>query len=161
MSVIFVLGSIPSLQAPFAQSYDVVLLRWAHVGEYAMLTVLFWWAFQPYAGVRPRALALAALVAVLYGLSDAWHQSWMVGRRGAFRDIGIDALGIVAGYVLAQQQTSRGLPGVRQCPKCRAARVYRSRRRGHWERCTRLVPLAPFRCDICGHRFWRFTLHGR
>jgi VanZ family protein len=161
MSVIFALGSIPSLQAPFAHPYDVALQKLAHVGEYAVLTVLFWWTFQLYAGSKARAWVFAALVAAFYGLSDAWHQSWIVGRHGSFRDVGVDALGIVAGYMLAQQRTSQGLPGVRQCPKCRAARVYRSRRRGLWERCTRLVPVAPFRCDICGHRFWHFTRHGR
>jgi hypothetical protein len=51
--------------------------------------------------------------------------------------------------------------GARQpCPKCLGTRYMRSRRRGLLECLSRVVRLSPFRCDICGHRFWRFTWRG-
>jgi VanZ family protein len=84
MSAIFALSSISSLQVPFAHSYDFVLRKLAHISEYAVLTILLWWALQLYTGSRVRAWLLAALAAALYGLSDEWHQSWIVGRYGAF-----------------------------------------------------------------------------
>ncbi len=161
MGVIFALSSIPSLRVPFAHSHDFVLRKLAHIGEYAVLTALLWWAFRIYSSSKVQSWLLAALAAALYGVSDEWHQSWIAGRYGSFRDIGIDALGIAASYALAQHQPYQRSTFIRECPKCHAMRVYRSRRRGPMEWCARLLWLAPFRCDICSYRFWRFTLHGR
>jgi hypothetical protein len=161
MGVIFALSPIASLQIPFAHSYDFVLRKLAHIDEYAILTVLLWWALQMHTSSKVRAWLFAALAAALYGVSDEWHQAWIAGRYGSFRDIGIDALGIAASYALAQHQPYQRMTSTWQCPKCHAMRVYRSRRRGRLERCSRLLCLAPFRCDICSHRFWHFTLHGR
>jgi VanZ family protein len=167
MSVIFVLSSIPSLHVPFAHSYDFLLRKLAHIGEYAVLTVALLWAFQMYTDSRIRAWLLAALAALLYGVSDEWHQSWILGRRGSLKDVGIDAVGIAASYALVQRQTFKGLSIIEkamsrwQCPVCQRTRLYRSQRRGLLEWCSRLIRLAPFRCDICSHRFWRFSLRGR
>jgi VanZ family protein len=167
MSVIFVLSSIPSLHVPFAHSYDFLLRKLAHIGEYAVLTVVLSWAFQLYSASSIRAWLLAALAAVLYGVSDEWHQSWILGRRGSFRDVGIDVVGIAASFVLARRQAIEGLSIIEKaisrsrCPACQSARMYRSRRLGLFEWFSRLIRLAPFRCDICSYRFWRFSLHGR
>jgi VanZ family protein len=167
MCTIFVLSSIPSLHVPFAHTYDFLLRKLAHIGEYGVLTALFWWAFQMYPGSRRRAWLLAALASALYGVSDEWHQSWIVGRQGGFRDVGIDALGIALSYPLAQRRpfqipgSFQGITSSGQCPVCQGTRVYRSRRRGLLEWYSRLIYLAPFRCDICSHRFWRFKRHGR
>jgi VanZ family protein len=160
MGVIFILSSIPSLQVPFAHSYDFVLRKLAHMGEYAVLTVLLWRVFRTYTSGNARAWLLAALAAALYGVSDEWHQSWVAGRYGSFRDVGVDALGIAASYALAQRLPYQPI-ATGQCPQCHATRLYRSQRRGLLEWWSRLVRLAPFRCDVCSHRFWRFTRHGR
>lgn len=48
-----------------------------------------------------------------------------------------------------------------ECPKCQGERIRRSRRRGVFEWLIRAVRLYPFRCDICDHRFMRFTRNGR
>jgi VanZ family protein len=159
--VIFVLSSIPSLQVPFAHSFDFPLRKLAHIGEYAVLTALLWWAFRMHTGSRIQAWLLATLAAVLYGVSDEWHQTFVAGRHGSFRDVGIDALGIAASYALAQRQSFQGMTSRWQCQTCQGTRLHRSRRRGLLECLSRLIRLAPFRCDICGHRFWRFTWRGR
>jgi hypothetical protein len=130
-------------------------------GAYAVLTALLWWAFQGHTGSKVRAWLFAALAAVLCGISDEWHQSWIAGRSGAFRDVGIDALWIAASYAFVRRQPSQGITSRWQCPKCQAMRVHRSRRRGRLEWLSRLLYRAPFRCDICNHRFWQFTLRGR
>jgi VanZ family protein len=162
MSVIFVLSSIPSLQVPFAHSYDFLLRKLVHIGEYAVLTALFWWAFQMYTASRMRAWLLAVLAAVLYGVSDEWHQHFVAGRNGTFRDVGIDVLGIVASYALAYRQPfPEKMTSMWQCQRCQGTRVHRSRRRGLIEWLSRFIRLAPFRCDICSHRFWRFTWRRR
>ena len=161
MGVIFALSSIPSLRVPFAHSHDFVLRKLAHIGEYAVLTGLLWWALRRHTNSRVRAWLLAALAAALCGLSDEWHQSWIAGRYGSFRDVGIDALGIVASYALVSYQLYQRMRSTWYCPNCHAMRVYRSRRRGRLEGCSRLLCLAPFRCDVCSHRFWHLTLRGR
>jgi VanZ family protein len=167
MSVIFGLSSIPSLHVPFAHSYDFLLRKLAHIGEYAVLTVALSWAFQMYTSSRGRAWLLAALAAALYAVSDEWHQTWILGRRGSFRDVGIDAIGIAASYAIAPRQLFEGLSIIGRvmsrwpCPACQRMQLHRSRRRGLSEWFSRLIRLAPFRCDICSHRFWRFSLHGR
>ena len=167
MSVIFVLSSIPSLHVPFAHSYDFLLRKLAHIGEYAVLTVLLSWAFHMYIDSRIRAWLLAALAAVLYGVSDEWHQSWILGRRGSLRDVGIDVVGIAASYALVQRQTIEGLATIEKglsrwrCSTCQSTLLYRSRRRGLLEWFSRLIHLAPFRCDICRQRSWRFSLRRR
>jgi VanZ family protein len=102
IGVIFALSPIASLQIPFAHSYDFVLRKLAHIDEYAILTVLLWWALQMHTSSKVRAWLFAALAAALDGVSDEWHQAWIAGRYGSFRDMGIDALGIAASYALAQ-----------------------------------------------------------
>jgi VanZ family protein len=101
--VIFVLSAIPSLASPFAPFYDFVLRKLAHMGVYAILMVLLFRALQGHTDSKRHALLLAALLAVLYSLSDEWHQTFVAGRYGSFRDVWIDILGIVAGYLLGQR----------------------------------------------------------
>ncbi len=43
-----------------------------------------------------------------------------------------------------------------RCPKCRSAYLHRSKRRGFVERTLlTTVSVYPFRCELCGHRFYR------
>jgi VanZ family protein len=166
MSVIFMLSSIPSLHVPFAHSYDFLLRKLAYIGEYAILTIAFSWAFEMYTSSRRRAWLLAALAATLYAISDEWHQTWIFGRLGSFKDVGIDTIGIAASYAIAPRQYCEGFSIVErimsrwQCPACQGMQLHRSRHRGFLEWFSRLIRLAPFRCDICSHRFWRFSLRG-
>jgi VanZ family protein len=160
-AVIFTLSSIPSLELSF------MLRKFAHMGVYAVLTVLLFLALHTHTKRKQTALVLAALLAGCYGLSDEWHQTFVAGRHGAFRDVGIDVMGIAGSYALVQYLPFRaarifeGMTSMAQCPTCQGTWVYRSRRRGVLEWHSRLIRLAPFRCDTCLHRFWRFTLQGR
>jgi VanZ family protein len=100
--VIFALSSIPSLQSSFAPFYDFVLRKLAHMSVYAVFTVLLFLALQGHLESKRHGLLLTALMAGLYALSDEWHQSFVAGRHGSFRDVGIDTLGIAAGFALLQ-----------------------------------------------------------
>jgi VanZ family protein len=100
MGVIFLLSSIPSLASPFEPFYDFVLRKLAHMGVYAVLTVLLFHALRRHTDSKTQAWLLAALLAGIYALSDEWHQTVVPGRQGSFRDVGIDTLGIVGGYAL-------------------------------------------------------------
>ena len=85
-AVIFGLSSIPSLASPFAPVYDFVLRKCGHIAVYAVLTVLLCGALRKQTHRKGQAWLCAALLAGLYALSDEWHQTWIAGRHGSFRD---------------------------------------------------------------------------
>jgi VanZ family protein len=64
----------------------------AHAGEYALLTLLWAWALTPALGRR--AIAAAALIALVYAISDELHQSTVPGRDADPFDVAVDAAGI-------------------------------------------------------------------
>ena len=95
MGVIFALSAIPSLASPFESFYDFIARKLAHMAEYGVLTVLLFNALRIHTRRNARALLIATMVAVLYALSDEWHQTFVPGREGSLRDVTIDALGVV------------------------------------------------------------------
>ena len=94
MGVIFGVSSIPSLASPLESFYDFIARKLAHMAEYGVLTVLLFRAVRIHTS-NAHALLIAAVVAVLYALSDEWHQTFVPGREGSLRDVAVDALGVV------------------------------------------------------------------
>ena len=95
MGVIFAVSATPSIATPLEPIYDFTLKKLAHVTVYAILTVLLFRALRLHITHKGRALLMAALVAILYAVSDEWHQTFVPGREGTLRDVGIDAIGAV------------------------------------------------------------------
>jgi VanZ family protein len=95
MGAIFALSATPSIATPLEPLYDFTFKKVAHVTVYAILTVLLFRALRFHITHKGRALLTAALVAVLYAFSDEWHQTFVPGREGTLRDVGIDAIGAV------------------------------------------------------------------
>jgi VanZ family protein len=52
-------------------------------------------------GVTLATLTLAWLVAVAYGATDEWHQSFVANRHAELRDLGADAIGAGAAAIAA------------------------------------------------------------
>jgi VanZ family protein len=95
MGVIFALSATPSLASPFEPFFDFIIRKLAHIGEYGLLTALLFSALRTHITREGHALFIAVLVAVSYAFSDEWHQTFVPGREGSLRDVGIDALGVV------------------------------------------------------------------
>ena len=95
MGVIFAISAAPSIATPLEPLYDFTFKKVTHVTVYGILTVLLFWALRIHIRHKGRALVTAALVAVLYAFSDEWHQTFVPGREGTLRDVGIDAVGAV------------------------------------------------------------------
>jgi VanZ family protein len=102
MGFIFFLSAQAHLPGP-SQSWLFELL--SNVGHFTLYGLLaFWWhrALGPIFGVSGDrrgsqvVFFLAFLIAVLYGLSDEFHQSLVPGRDPSLVDWGVDALGAVA-----------------------------------------------------------------
>lgn len=61
--------------------------------SYGLLALLLLWALPERGLGTRRSYALAATLAVLYGLSDEFHQAFVPGRNATAFDVVIDALG--------------------------------------------------------------------
>jgi VanZ family protein len=69
-----------------------------HLGLYALLAVAAVRAVHYQWGVvTRRCLTLVIVAAVLYGMSDEWHQSFIPGRTPEFLDVCADAIGACIG----------------------------------------------------------------
>jgi VanZ family protein len=132
MAVIYRASATPDLRAvPWAQRFhllpelmgpamtdllELILRKACHMAEYALLAGLVRWAL---AGVRPawsraRVTGIAFGTAVLYAMSDEWHQTFVPTRTGTPRDVVIDAVGaamglLLIGWWLARRQRKAGM----------------------------------------------------
>ncbi len=78
-------------------------LQWVyHGGAFAGLSILTYVALRVSVTWEPLAVAFVSfVVALLYGISDEWHQSFIGGRDADIHDVGRDALGAFAVILLA------------------------------------------------------------
>jgi VanZ family protein len=90
MGLIYVLSAQPGLPSAPAPLLDLVLKKLGHMIEYAILTLLLQGALPS------RSLAAAWALAVMYAVSDEYHQTFVPGRNGWFGDVIIDAAGAYA-----------------------------------------------------------------
>ena len=106
MGLIFWLSAQPDLDSGLGL-IDDILRKLAHVTVYGTLTLLWYWALRP---VTPRALLIAAAIAIVYAATDEYHQSFVEGRNGSVRDVAIDLVGItLASLLLRYDQRVRSV----------------------------------------------------
>ncbi len=87
MTLIFALSATPDLSSGLG-AWDLLLRKLAHIAIFAVL-----WLTLARA-TRWRRPFDAAVVAILYAISDEFHQSFVAGRHGAPVDVAIDTAGI-------------------------------------------------------------------
>jgi VanZ family protein len=103
MVVIFILSAQPA--GGHHDWWVIVLRKLGHISGYALLTAGWWWALRD---VVDRPLLWAVGISLAYACTDEYHQTFVRGREGTPRDVGIDAIGMaVAAYVLTR-------PGLRR-----------------------------------------------
>ena len=93
MAGIFAASSLPEPPMP-SDVPDVSL----HGAAYFGLTLLLIRAVARgrWVGVTTRTLMVAWLIAVAYGATDEWHQSFVPNRHAEWRDLQADAIGAFA-----------------------------------------------------------------
>jgi VanZ family protein len=89
MALIFFLSAQPDLPRPDSDLLDLLVSSGAHLFLYGALALLLRWAL----GDGGRGLALAFGLALLYGISDEFHQSFVPGRVPDILDLVSDGLG--------------------------------------------------------------------
>lgn len=106
--------SIWLFQTPFGQwmmsvlpklseeSGDHDLRKYAHMVEYSLLAISSLCFFRELLGEQGPKFSLYADLpfCFLYACSDEWHQTFVPGRSGSFRDVLIDMVGVVVGIGL-------------------------------------------------------------
>jgi VanZ family protein len=94
MVLIFLFSSLPASRIPYFGRWDFLIKKSSHALGYALLGLAYF-------GALPRSLSpgfrwtTALFMAVLFALSDEFHQSFVEGRTSALRDVAIDSLGAV------------------------------------------------------------------
>lgn len=94
MAVIFLLSAQPDLNSGLG-TIDFVGRKIVHMGEYALLTFLWWRALRTVMSPG-RAVAAALLIAIAYACTDEFHQHFVHGRHGTPVDVLIDTAGASA-----------------------------------------------------------------
>lgn len=77
-----------------------------HLVAYGILGFLLAAALQESGAGPRRAARLALVLAVLYGISDEWHQSFVPGRDPSLGDLLTDAIGAALGITLHAIRTT-------------------------------------------------------
>lgn len=88
MAVIFWFSAQPDLPRPASNLLNLIVRKTAHFTVFGVLALLYLKALGNW---RKRWLAL--LLAVLYAISDEYHQSWTPLRHPAWTDVVIDSAG--------------------------------------------------------------------
>ena len=72
----------------------------AHALIYTLLGFLLMGSFSLYEMKLSLRATCSSLIGVVYALSDEWHQTFVSGRSGEFRDVAIDFCGVISGIAL-------------------------------------------------------------
>jgi VanZ family protein len=102
MVVIFSVSSIPSQEMPSFGLWDLIIKKGAHMLGYGLLALTLWFGMR----FEKRLWWLVFLFALVYALSDEFHQSFVPGRHPSWVDaLIIDGSG--AGLMLLAIATVR------------------------------------------------------
>ena len=89
---IYWLSDQSSLQKPFDFGFDYQDKLY-HAGAYSIMGLLAWRAFKSLLDVPIILAMLSIAFCSLYGLSDEWHQSFIMGRESEVADWVADTSG--------------------------------------------------------------------
>jgi len=106
MAVIFFLSAQRTLLNVSQHWLEDLINSAGHLTEYSILSFLL---ARAYNGTRAR-IVIVVFVALLYALSDEWHQSFVPGRDASVIDLFVDALGTLIGSVIWTRRHKAVLP---------------------------------------------------
>lgn len=108
--LIFWLSSFHKIQASPVGWQDFIIRKTAHFTEYA---ILFWLLFRAFRQTTKftfrQNLLFSFILAVVYSLTDEYHQTLVSGRTGRVFDIIVDSLGALFGLIVSRKLTAKPL----------------------------------------------------
>ncbi len=105
MVIIFALSSLPSDSLPYFGFWDVLLKKGGHALGYGLLGLAYFSALPKRLSFSYRWI-LALFMAVLFALSDEFHQSFVEGRSSSMGDVLIDGFGAAVALMIAAPYSS-------------------------------------------------------
>jgi hypothetical protein len=92
MLLIFFFSSRTASQIPYFGALDVLFKKSAHAIGYGMLGLSYYYALPKSLSIRYRWI-MAWMMAILFAMSDEFHQSFVAGRTSSVSDVLIDSAG--------------------------------------------------------------------
>jgi VanZ like family len=99
-ALIFLLSAQPGLKISSDPGVDGPTRHLAHVAIYGVLTVLLGWALSGVRAPTIRIVLVSAVLALIYGATDEWHQTFVPARTGRAQDLVWDGLGAILGCLV-------------------------------------------------------------
>jgi len=97
----FIPDASPETLAKWVENLNFVVRKLAHVSAYFVLGILTYMSVSTYKIFSSAyKVALSLTICLGYSVSDEYHQTFISGRSGELRDVGIDSIGIVSGVTL-------------------------------------------------------------
>lgn len=92
----------PAITPELIESVHFAIRKLGHWTEYFVLAVLLLRALtvERSAASMRRQTAISILGAMLFALSDEWHQSFVPGREASLADVTLDSFGALCGATL-------------------------------------------------------------
>jgi VanZ family protein len=81
------------------ENLDYFVRKGAHITEFAVLAVAIAWPLWLSSLKGYRLAAITIGLTAFYAASDEFHQTFIPGRSGEIRDVMIDTIGAVLGYI--------------------------------------------------------------
>lgn len=91
--VIFIFSAMPASPVSEIHWQDFIFKKSAHVVEYAIFTIFLYRALHAGGISKKEAGIYSIILAVIYGASDEFHQSFTPGREPKVRDVFFDTTG--------------------------------------------------------------------
>ncbi len=101
--VIFLFSSLTVTPSTEIYWQDFIVKKTAHVVEYGIFAALLYRALRGSGVEKLNAALFAILIAVIYGATDEFHQSFTPGREPRVRDVVFDTIGAVAGVFICKK----------------------------------------------------------
>ncbi|OGO20009.1 MAG: hypothetical protein A2Z14_16520 [Chloroflexi bacterium RBG_16_48_8] len=105
MGLIFFFSSLPSESIPYYGEFDYVIKKGSHALGYGLLGLSYYYALPRSLSWKYRWL-LALIMALLFSLSDEYHQSFVQGRSSSLGDVAIDGFGAMVALFLGAGYSS-------------------------------------------------------
>ncbi|KKU09145.1 MAG: VanZ family protein [Candidatus Woesebacteria bacterium GW2011_GWB1_45_5] len=102
-TVIFLFSSLTVTPSTEIYWQDFIVKKTAHVVEYGIFAALLYRALRGHGVEKLDAVLLAILIAVIYGATDEFHQSFTPGREPRVRDVVFDTIGAVTGVFICKK----------------------------------------------------------
>jgi VanZ family protein len=104
--LIFAFSAQPNLRFAADPGLDFLLRKAGHMAVFGILALLLWRALASTSAWR-RPWAWSVALAILYAITDEFHQGFVAGRHESAVDVGIDAAGALIAVVGAGIVRSR------------------------------------------------------